>query len=768
MVKTASPGTVTVDGTTFAADAVPDVFDVRDLDYRPRLHPLPAVKDVRPEDRFVMSQVGSSCTGHAVAAMINAVLAEQHDPVHVSPYLLYRLARRYDEFEGEADAGSSLRGALKGWYYHGAVPDTDWPNDPEAASEPDIDNDPAFSALAARRPLGAFYRVNTMRLDDLQSAVNELSALAVSAAIHDGWTNPTRWTDQQGGVHAVISRSATSKPLGGHAFCIVGYDEVGFLVQNSWGKEWGKGGFATLPYDDWLDSAYDAWVARPGVYSIISERTRRTLVANSAGKDLVNAPGPNLARLASHVVNLGNDGRLSRTGRATSSPAQLDKVFTTMSRYHRSWHGLPPRILLYAHGGLVSEQAGLAIAQRQLNWWLSHHVYPVTFAWESGPVETLLDQVGDLSRGRLPAGGIGFNLVEQFDRLVEGLARRGARWMWDQMKQNAHAGSAPLGPGPEDDQPGASLLVARLRTYLDQLPTDAAPEIHLVGHSAGSIFMVGVLDRLVDAKIPVTSLTYLAPALRTDEWVRRVLPHLEAGRVERFSSFAMNAARELDDTCGAGGHGFYQKSLLYLVSRALETPAAGEAEVPLVGMEHFVDAPVEGTTLRQSVDPADLVWSPQSWPINSRTDSATHGGFDDDSATMTSVAMRILDTTEPLPGGDYQAYRPATVVEPPPDPTSAPPTPEELASTPPLATAEVEETSPVPTTTTSAEAAKEPMPMGAGVPGESPAEEAEPEADREVAPAESHEHAPDHEHPDPDAAPDELETALLGHDYKRS
>ena len=35
-----------------------------------------------------------------------------------------------------------------------------------------------------------------------------------------------------------------------------------------------------------------------------------------------------------------------------------------------------------------------------------------------------------------------------------------------------------------------------------------------------------VLDRLVDAKIPVTSLTYLAPALRTDEWVRRVLAHL--------------------------------------------------------------------------------------------------------------------------------------------------------------------------------------------------------------------------------------------------
>jgi amidase len=30
------------------------------------------------------------------------------------------------------------------------------------------------------------------------------------------------------------------------------------------GTDWGKRGFATLPYEDWLDSAYDAWVTRPG------------------------------------------------------------------------------------------------------------------------------------------------------------------------------------------------------------------------------------------------------------------------------------------------------------------------------------------------------------------------------------------------------------------------------------------------------------------------------------------------------------------------
>ena len=57
------------------------------------------------------------------------------------------------------------------------------------------------------------------------------------------------------------------------------------------------------------------------------------------------------------------------------------------------------------------------------NWWLNNRVYPVTFAWQSGPVETLLDQLDDTVGDKLPFGGIGIDLVEQLDRLVERLAR---------------------------------------------------------------------------------------------------------------------------------------------------------------------------------------------------------------------------------------------------------------------------------------------------------------------------------------------------------
>ena len=664
MTKTAA-GQVVLEHGSFQANVVPDVFDARDLEYRPRLQPLPRELECRPTDHFVMSQVGSSCTGHAVAAMANAVLAAQGDPTHVSPYMLYALARRYDEFPGDEDRGSSLRGALKGWFYHGVLADSEWPS-LEVDPVPDVDREGRASTLARQRPLGAFYRVNAMRLDDLQSAVNELSAIVVSAAVHDGWREPVLVTRTVKGKQQrmyVITRTNTSTALGGHAFCLVGYNEVGFLVQNSWGTEWGHNGFATLPYDDWLESAHDAWVARPGVPSIVSERTRRKVFA-LAGGGLVEAPGPDLDRLASHVVNLGNNGRLSTSGRFTSSSAQLDNMFENMRAHHERWDSTPRRIVLYAPGGLDSEKTALDIAQRQVNWWLTNRVYPVTVAWQTGLAETLGDQLADLFGTKEPAGAWPVDLFEQVDRLVEKRAQSKLRWIWDEMKANASRACDPLPRDyrrlPTEDLPGGSLTVARLKDYLTQNPT-VPTEVHLVGHGAGSIFLAALVDRLLDERIPITSLTYLAAALRTDVWMEQVLPRLTTGEIGRFAAFGMNPARELDDVCGTRGITVYHKSLLYLVSKALEQPQDPHGtQVPLVGMAHFAQTPVNGTTLLDAVRKVggDLVWSPNATPPQSRSDTSSHGGFDDDTATMTSVMLRILGHTTVQPGNEFVPHLP--------------------------------------------------------------------------------------------------------------
>lgn len=42
-----------------------------------------------------------------------------------------------------------------------------------------------------------------------------------------------------------------NKQLGAHAVVIVGYDQYGFMVRNSWGDMWNEDGHTYYPYDQW-------------------------------------------------------------------------------------------------------------------------------------------------------------------------------------------------------------------------------------------------------------------------------------------------------------------------------------------------------------------------------------------------------------------------------------------------------------------------------------------------------------------------------------
>jgi hypothetical protein len=434
----------------------------------------------------------------------------------------------------------------------------------------------------------------------------------------------------------------------------VGYNEVGFLVHNSWGRAWGNGGFATLPYEDWLDSAYDAWVARPGVPQtpFYSGRSR---TAVATGGELVTAAGPDLRRLAYHVVNTGNDGALSSTGKFVSSPSQLDRIVEHMGAWHefmRETSGATARhVVLWAHGGGVKEESGLQIAQRHLNWWLNEGVYPVTLVWETGPFESLRSAVEDLVRGMLPAGGIGFDLVEQLDRLVEGLCRRRLRWAWREMKENAQRASEVDGAGTTG---GARMLVDRLAAYASAHPGEV--RIHLAGHSAGSVYQAAMLAPLADAGLEVDSLTWLAPAITVEAFRERVLPQIGAGGVvKRFTCFNLSDALELEDAIEP----VYHKSAVYLVARGVEDGLDGiTSEVPVLGLtKHWSTPGPAGATLLEEVEArgGQLVVARSASADDARTDAMTHAAFDEDSPTMTSVAMRMLGVRR---GPEAHAYQP--------------------------------------------------------------------------------------------------------------
>ena len=114
----------------------------------------------------------------------------------------------------------------------------------------------------------------------------------------------------------------------------------------------------------------------------------------------------------------------------------------------------PKRLVIYAHGGLNSEDASIERIQTLAPYFRANGVYPLFLTWRTGPTETLSAILDDeLKKMPRPEGDVGdmFERVKEtaaevLDRTIEVLARPAAKPIWSQMKQNA-AASAEAGRG---------------------------------------------------------------------------------------------------------------------------------------------------------------------------------------------------------------------------------------------------------------------------------------------------------------------------------
>jgi hypothetical protein len=124
---------MTVDISKRVFNARPDTVDFRDRIYQPALIEVPPRRDLDEYRRFgvpVLDQgTEGACTGFGLVAVANYLLRRREIEPDVSPAsarMLYEMARRYDEWEGEAYEGSSARGAMKGWHKHGVCAEEIW------------------------------------------------------------------------------------------------------------------------------------------------------------------------------------------------------------------------------------------------------------------------------------------------------------------------------------------------------------------------------------------------------------------------------------------------------------------------------------------------------------------------------------------------------------------------------------------------------------------------------------------------------------------
>jgi hypothetical protein len=347
--------------------------------------------------------------------------------------------------------------------------------------------------------------------------------------------------------------------------------------------------------------------------------------------------------LRHHVVNL-RQGRLSTGGRIRTSVRDLDAMFAELDRWVAGATDGPRRIVLYAHGGLVSEASGLRVALNHVDWWKANEVYPIYFVWETGFVETLAQMlVAGAERERAAVGAR--DLSDVSDWLIERAARVPGPGIWGTMKRSAERAF-----DDEGDQRGAEnnarAVIRRLIALCARHPSKV--ELHGVGHSAGAIFqahLLGAYEAMRSraaagerAHLPrFTSLQLLAPAATAELYLRRLHP-LIGGAVDRLSIFTMQRRTELDDNC----IGLYRKSLLYLIYHALED----RSDTDILGLQESLEAPELREAFEAAGPAADIVYSPTppgSEAGRSASRAARHGSFDEDGWTMTSVLCRVVD-----------------------------------------------------------------------------------------------------------------------------
>ncbi len=574
----------------------PDVPDKRDWMYRAPLIQLRKTLDP-PENLVILDQKSEgSCTGFAVAAAINRLYEKAGQDIQVSPRMLYEMAKRHDEWPGETYDGSSLRGAIHGWKSMGVCKEEMWPYLVKKKGYLTIKR----AKDAREHTIGAYYRVKPV-ISDIHAAINETGVVAVSANVHRGWDNPK---------YGIIKQYKHID--GGHAFIIVGYNEKGFWIQNSWGPSWGKEGLALWSYEDWIANVMDAWVFRlalptPQIFGLRAESS--ALTSEDVGKTEKSAVVR--SKIAGHYVHI-DDGAYKESGKYWSNGEDVAQTAEHVANSPKYKH-----LLIYVHGGLNSPKDSARRIAAMKDVFKENKIYPFHIMYDTGIVEELKDLiVRKESTADERVGGI---LSDWTDRFVEGLVRRPGTLLWEEMKQDANDAFTHSGAGTD--------ALTHFTQHLRK--TGKRMKFHLAGHSTGAIVIAHLLKTMKNRQIRISSCSLMAPACSVDLYHDAYLPVLQRKtriRMDDLTIYNLKKELELDDNVMK----IYRKSLLYLVSNALER----DKKKPILGMEEFKTLV---TTVRTQ---PKIIYS--SGTDGRGTKSTTHGGFDNDPDTMNHILKRIL------------------------------------------------------------------------------------------------------------------------------
>jgi len=541
-------------GTKRELDTRPDVGDIRDYIYRPTLSRLSGAIDCRTEawwshDRVRDQGSKPSCTGHALASIVDRLRerdrwnAETPDPGSqpvdepwASARMLYATAQYHDAWPGEDYRGSSIRGALQGFYYNGVCScdvggDNEW-DEEEVYGAPDWHMNREILASARSIQIGAYYRVRA-RLADVHAAIGEVGLVLVSADVHEGWW---KYTDS----NSIAFEPARSEKSGRHAFVIIGYDRDGFIIQNSWGKGWKDNGYAHWSYDDWATNIIDQWVLRlaapidedhEGVARPQVANNRTGMLRRSQFEDVDDGsiPAPSRLDVIGHVVPLAR-GTLDSHGHYNANKKTLLET-AHIVRGDLGDDGQPEyRHLLLHFLDLQPQQRAAVTALRDaLPVFKQNGIYPIFVMLEneiSAEIHRMCARTVQHANEM-----VGLQGSEEKDRLIEGRLSLVAKRLLDEIENSAAqtmqvVGCEATGTGIGE---GAELLKEVFRLQDQRHRVDGTLSYHISAHGFGAAIVKEILKsaKFFDTFPTISTINLIAPMLRMADFTDHFEPYLE-------------------------------------------------------------------------------------------------------------------------------------------------------------------------------------------------------------------------------------------------
>jgi len=240
-------------------------LDIRDYRYelRAAMPTFPEQFLIKPKSILNQGSVGS-CVAHSLASLLENVLNKQFSTGWVYGY---RPPIKGKDSDRDMQEGMYLREACNTLLKMGNVIYTTFPENIEVKPAVYLVDD-RFDNLkneAIKQKIKSYVNLgngnnDTSRLQAKSWLYNNKMPILFSCNVYSGWYHNPFIKDTK-----VIIRAGEN--LGGHAMIILGWNKYGWIIQNSWGKNWnlGDNGIATLSYDYPLKELWGVEVERTDI-----------------------------------------------------------------------------------------------------------------------------------------------------------------------------------------------------------------------------------------------------------------------------------------------------------------------------------------------------------------------------------------------------------------------------------------------------------------------------------------------------------------------